>query len=59
VGDDREPKIREGMEFVCEIPAGASIRYGADGTLYIAHPDHPLRMVRPGGKVEEVRPLNE
>lgn len=42
--------------FVAELPPGADWRLMPDGSVIIAHPDHPPKIVRPNGEIEEVKP---
>jgi hypothetical protein len=50
---DEDSKSRPGMEFIAEIPSGTSIKFWGD-YVWIAHPDHPMRRIRPDGVIEEV-----
>lgn len=49
-------KARDELEFVAEIPDGASVRFMGNGNVLIAHPDHPPKIIRSDGRIEEVKP---
>jgi transcriptional regulator with XRE-family HTH domain len=37
---------RSDMQYVAEVPPGASLKAGPDGVVYVMHPEHPPRRLR-------------
>jgi hypothetical protein len=44
------------FEFLAEIPEGSRIKVMRNGDVLIAHPDHPLKCVKPNGETEIIEP---
>jgi hypothetical protein len=53
---EADQPAQAGMVFLCEIPDGAKVKVLRDGTVLVAHPDHPPFKVNPDGTKEEISP---
>lgn len=47
---------RPSAKLIAEIPPGWKWRLLCNGELVLTHPDHPPRIVRLDGKIEELKP---
>lgn len=44
------------FEFITEVPDGSSVKFTRDGTIYIAHPEHPVKRIDPDGTISIMEP---
>jgi hypothetical protein len=45
-----------GAKFICEVPAGTQLAYVESIGVLATHPNHPPKLIRPDGTIEELKP---